>query len=62
MRLYDDDYKFKKYIEMMNCGFNHEHVLRFGIFGILTRLMTCLIQIYTIPMMEKARVVENKVH
>ena len=32
MRLYNVDYKFKKYLEMMSCGFNHEDVLRFGTF------------------------------
>ena len=32
MRLYNDDYKFKKYLEMMNGGSNHEEFLRFGIF------------------------------
>ena len=62
MRLYNDNYKFKKYIEMMNCGFNYEDVLRFGIFQILTRLIICLILIYINPMMEKLRVVEDKVH
>ena len=61
MRLGNDDYKFKKYIEMMNCDFYHEEVLKFGIFGILARLIIFLILIYIIPMMEKARVVEDKV-
>ena len=50
MRLYNVDNKFNKYLQMRNCGFIHEGVLRFGILGLLTRLISCLILISIMPL------------